>query len=83
MTQDISDTPIISQDPHYTDLDKTFLKSKGHTITEDPDAFLQIKEKTLVYGIHCYPNIYQTVGEGVLPAILIGNDLSIAASSGA
>jgi hypothetical protein len=65
----------IFQDPQFTDLDKEFLTSLGYTVVEDPLAFAKITEKSLVYAIHCYAQVYKSVAEGPRPALLIGTDV--------
>lgn len=42
---------------------------------EDPLAFSQIDEHTLVYAIHCYARVYGAVSAGPRPAIMIGTDV--------
>ena len=66
---------VILQEPQFTELDKEFLKSLGYEVVEDPAAFSQITESSLVYAIHCYAQIYKAVSEGSRPAVLIGTDV--------
>ena len=65
----------IFQDPQFTDLDKEFITSLGYTVVEDPAAFGQVAENTLVYAIHCYADVYKIVSEGPRPAIMVGTDV--------
>jgi hypothetical protein len=66
---------VVAQDPQFTELDKEFLTSLGHKVVEDPEAFTQIGEGTLVYAIHCYAKVYKAVSEAPRPAVLIGTDV--------
>jgi len=69
------DLKVVAQDPQFTDLDKEFLTSLGCAVVEDPEAFKEIKEGTLVYAIHCYAKVYKAVSEAPQPALLIGTDV--------
>jgi hypothetical protein len=66
---------VILQDPQYTALDKEFLISLGYVVLEDPDAFKEIGEESLVYAIHCYAKVYKEVSNGRRPKVLIGTDV--------
>ena len=63
------------QDPHFTDLDTSFLQSLGYEVAKDPEAFAQINTRSLVYAIHCETPIYMKIQEIAQPALLIGNNL--------
>lgn len=65
---------VVLQDPQFTELDEQFLGSFGYKVVQDPEAFRQVNEGTLVYAIHCYIDVYKTVSEGTRPACLIGTD---------
>jgi hypothetical protein len=71
----IESVPRFAQEPHFTELDKQFMKSMNYEIVEDPEAFSKISENSLVYAVHCYPALYQSIGRQGRPALLIGNDL--------
>jgi hypothetical protein len=66
---------VILQDPQYTARDKEFLTSLGYGVVEDPEAFMQIGEGSLVYAIHCYAKVYKAVSDGKRPKVLIGTDV--------
>jgi hypothetical protein len=66
---------VVLQDPQYTDLDNEFLGSLGYKVVQDPEAFMGVKEGTLVYAIHCYVDVYKTISAGPRPAVLIGTDV--------
>jgi hypothetical protein len=66
---------VILQDPQYTALDKEFLTSLGYGVVEDPEAFKEIGEGSLVYAIHCYAKVYKAVSDGKRPKALIGTDV--------
>lgn len=67
--------PVALQDPAFTPLDKEFLESLGYEVVEDPSGFSLIDAGTLVYAIHCYPSIYNTVGKRDTPIVFIANNL--------
>jgi hypothetical protein len=66
---------VVLQDPQFTELDKEFLGGLGYKVVQDPEAFKQVKEKTLVYAVHCYVDVYKSISEGPRPAGLIGTDI--------
>lgn len=70
-----SRTPVILQDPQYTELDKEFLFTLGYKVVEDPGAFAEVKKGSLVYAIHCYGPVYKRIGDGPRPVVLIGTDV--------
>jgi hypothetical protein len=55
------DIKVTFQDPAFTDLDIAFLNTLDFAVRTDPDAFELITEKTLVYAIHCYADVYEKV----------------------
>ncbi|KAL2817474.1 hypothetical protein BDW59DRAFT_132000 [Aspergillus cavernicola] len=59
------------QDPAYTDIDKSVLRSYGIKVLEDPEGFLEIDEASLVFS--CAPNlpVKQIVLDMTRPALLI------------
>jgi hypothetical protein len=67
---------VVLQDPQYTALDKEFLLSLGYGVVDDPDAFKEIGERSLVYAIHCYAKVYKAVSDGKRPKVLIGTDVA-------
>jgi hypothetical protein len=68
-------SPVIMQDPRFTELDKVFLKSMGCAVVDDPEAFLHVNQNSFVYAIHCPFFILWKVKETSYPALLIGNNL--------
>ena len=46
-----------------------------YKIKEDPEAFAEVGEGSLVYAIHCYAQVYKSIAERPRPAILIGTDV--------
>ena len=72
---DDNGSKVILQDPQYTTLDKEFLISLGYEVVEDPEAFREIGEGSLVYAIHCYAKVYKAVSDGKRPRVLIGTDV--------
>ncbi len=66
---------VVLQDPQFTELDREFLGGIGYKVVDDPDAFRNITEDSLVYAIHCYVDVYKAISEGPKPALLIGTDI--------
>lgn len=73
---EISNIPVVAQDPAFSPLDKEFLQTHGIEVVQSPDGFDLIDANTLVYAIHCYPIVYNEVGKKGAPAVLVGNDLN-------
>ncbi|TVY19587.1 hypothetical protein LARI1_G000756 [Lachnellula arida] len=67
--------PAVFQEPQFTDTDKQLLRELGYEAVEDPKAFGDIDENSLVYAIHCYADVYKKVSEQKRPAIFIGTDV--------
>ncbi|KAL6718874.1 hypothetical protein ACLMJK_003108 [Lecanora helva] len=67
---------VIFQDPAFSDLDKSFLRSLGYVVVEDPQAFSTIDENTFVFAPHL--EVAQTAIslENRKPTLFVGNDLS-------
>ena len=65
----------VFQDPQFSAADKVFLSSLGYEVVDDPEAFAKITEDSLVYAIHCYPDVYKSVSEGPRPVVLVGTDV--------
>lgn len=72
----IESVPRFAQEPHFTELDKQFMKSAGYETVEDPEAFAKVNVNSLVFAVHCYPALYQSISRQGQPALLIGNDLN-------
>jgi hypothetical protein len=66
---------VITQDPRFTDLDKSFLGSMGCKVVDHPEAFQYLNKNSLVYAIHCYFQLLWKVKERADPALLIINDI--------
>ncbi|CAL3972099.1 unnamed protein product [Diplocarpon coronariae] len=63
------------QDPQFTDVDKEFLTSLGYKVVDDPGAFTEVGEGSLVYAIHCYGEVYKAISQRPRPAVLIGTNV--------
>ena len=72
----LSKAECYAQEPRATALDNEFLKSQGLQTLEDPEAFGKIDTKSLVFAVHCYPQLYRAILNQPHPVILIANDLS-------
>lgn len=64
-----------AQDPVYTPVDKQVLHEHGITVVDDPGAFLEVDDASVV--ISAFPNIpvRQIVADIARPALIIWNDL--------
>ncbi|KAL7892742.1 hypothetical protein HDV63DRAFT_233665 [Trichoderma sp. SZMC 28014] len=64
---------VIVQEPAFNASDKEFITSLGHQVVESPEAFEAVDDKTFVFGIHLYRDVYAQIFEnGEYPAIFIG-----------
>ncbi|KAE8372326.1 hypothetical protein BDV26DRAFT_286050 [Aspergillus bertholletiae] len=62
-----------AQDPAYTEIDKSILENYGITILEDPAAFAQIDESTIVLTFAPGVPVRQLVADIARPAMMIWN----------
>lgn len=74
-TLELRDLKQIAQEPGATALDKEFLKSKGFESLDDPQGIENIDGETLVFAVHCYADLYQQIGKGSQPVVLIASDI--------
>lgn len=61
------------QDPAYTEVDKSILKTYDITILEDPDAFVEIDGSTIVLTFAPDVPVRQIVADIARPAMMIWN----------
>lgn len=61
------------QDQMYTDVDKSVLTGAGFTVLEDPEAFLEVDDSSVVFS--CAPDapVRQLVAELARPVMMIWN----------
>ena len=67
---------IYSQDPTYTELDKTFLNSIGVKVLSDPKGFLEVDEQTLVFSVSPGVCVRQIVADLSRPAAMVWDTVS-------
>jgi hypothetical protein len=60
-----------AQDPAYTATDKSLLEQAGVTILNDPEAFLEVDESTVVLSVSPSVCVRQIISEIARPAIMI------------
>jgi hypothetical protein len=60
-----------AQDPAYTATDKSLLEQAGVTILNDPEAFLEVDESTVVLSVSPSVCVRQIVADIARPAIMI------------
>ena len=68
---------IIFQDPIFTPLDQTILKSLGYTVVETPHAFSRLNDTTFLFAPHLECLHYATALEVATPALSVGSDAQI------
>jgi hypothetical protein len=69
------DIKFTFQDPAFTELDIEYLRSLEYEVVSHPEAFERINEKTLVYAIHCYAEIYEKVARQGGGKIIVCTDV--------
>ncbi|KAE8153341.1 hypothetical protein BDV25DRAFT_31226 [Aspergillus avenaceus] len=62
-----------AQDPAYGDVDKQFLRSIRITPLEDPNGFLEVDQRTLVFSVSPNVPVKQIVADVQWPAAMIWN----------
>jgi SRR1 len=60
-----------AQDPAYTEIDESILKESGITVLDNPQAFLEVDDFTVV--VSCAPNVpvKQIISDLARPAVMI------------
>ena len=73
---EMSDTPLpcVIQDPDYSEIEKTYLRSLGLDVVDDPDAYSRIDTESLVFHIAGYFEFAWWIAEGPWPAVMITDD---------
>ena len=66
---------IYFQDPRFTAVDISFLRSQEYHVLDDPRAFEIIDSSTLVFAPGLHRNLYAQAFAKYRPALLIGNNL--------
>ncbi|QDS72142.1 hypothetical protein FKW77_004217 [Venturia effusa] len=66
-----------SQEPHYTDADKNFLREKGVAVLEDPMAFLEVDAETLVISIAPNVCVKQILADLTRPAVMMWDEVTV------
>lgn len=64
-----------SQEPLYTDDDKTFLDEKKITVLEDPMGFLEVNEETLVISIAPNVCVKEILADLTRPAVMMWDEV--------
>ncbi|KAL5354176.1 hypothetical protein ACLOAV_000261 [Pseudogymnoascus australis] len=64
-----------AQDPLFSPLDAEFLASLGFVVRNDPEGFLAITDRTLVYSISGYLYMDWVISRGPWPAALVCGDV--------
>ncbi|KOS18782.1 hypothetical protein ESCO_000015 [Escovopsis weberi] len=64
--------PCLFQEPVFTNHDRSFLESLGHSVLESPAACDAVDPHTLLYGVHLYRPIYAIALRAAAPAVFVG-----------
>ena len=62
-----------AQDPAYTKIDKSVLEGSGITVLDDPKAFLEVDDSTVVISCAADLPIKQIISDLARPAVMIWN----------
>ncbi|ROW08465.1 hypothetical protein VMCG_03213 [Cytospora schulzeri] len=65
-----------AQDPIYTPIDEQVLCEAGFTVVEDPRAFLEVDESSVIISISPDIPVMQIIADIARPAIMIWNKVS-------
>jgi len=60
-----------AQDPAYTEIDKSVLEGSGITVLDDPKAFLEVDDSTVVISCGANVPVKQIISDIARPAIMI------------
>jgi hypothetical protein len=60
-----------AQDPAYTTLDKRILKEAGFAVVDDPGAFLEVHERSVVISVNSNIPVRQIVADLPRPSMVI------------
>ena len=70
-----------AQDPIYTPMDEKVLSEAGFTVVDDPRAFLEVDEASIVISINPDIPIWQIVADIARPAMMIWNKVTVSDQS--
>lgn len=71
------------QEPRFAQPDKDFIAALGGTVVESPASYDLVDDKTLVFGVHLYRDIWAAALEKSLPAIFVGTGWDVWDGTGA
>lgn len=71
------------QEPRFAQPDKDFIAALGGTVVESPASYALVDDKTLVFGVHLYRDIWAAALEKSLPAIFVGTGWDVWDGTGA
>lgn len=71
------------QEPRFAQADKDFIASLGGTVVESPASYALVDNKTMVFGVHLYRDIWAAALEKSLPAIFVGTGWDVWDGTGA
>ncbi|CAN8099895.1 unnamed protein product [Discula destructiva] len=71
------------QEPRFTQPDKEFIASLGGKVVESPASYALVDDRTMVYGVHLYRDIWAAALERSLPGVFIGTGWDVWEDTGA
>ncbi|KAK4149175.1 hypothetical protein C8A00DRAFT_19105 [Chaetomidium leptoderma] len=66
-----------AQDPIYTPVDERVLSEAGFTVVDDPKAFLEVDEASVIIAINPDISVRQIIADLARPAIMIWNKVTV------
>ncbi|KAK3898364.1 hypothetical protein C8A05DRAFT_47291 [Staphylotrichum tortipilum] len=66
-----------AQDPIYTPIDEQVLSEAGFTVVDDPRAFLEVDEASVIIAMNSDIPVRQIIADLARPAIMIWNKVTV------
>ncbi|KAL4955089.1 hypothetical protein BDW69DRAFT_193524 [Aspergillus filifer] len=74
---DLGDIRCFVQDPAYTEVDTSLLRTLGIEPLDDPKGFLEIDDETLVFSVSPNVPVKQIVADVAWPGLMVWNTVSL------
>ncbi|KAF7882720.1 uncharacterized protein EAF02_006083 [Botrytis sinoallii] len=68
---DIPPSKVYFQDPGFTDLEKSFITSLGHTVLEHPQAYKILTRRTFLCSCRLYKDVVAACFAAAMPDLLL------------
>ncbi|TGO46385.1 hypothetical protein BCON_0328g00010 [Botryotinia convoluta] len=72
---DIPSSKVYFQDPGFTDLEKSFITSLGHTVLEHPQAFKILTRRTFLCSCRLYKDVVAACFSAAMPDLAVMSPL--------